>query len=306
MNRVSFESDEFLAGQAIEAGAYEEAVRLLRPLAERNSEYALLTLGWIYETGATGTPDKDAARSFYEHAVSQGSATAYRYLGWLLFSDGQETDARAAFERGAQLNNDECKSALTRLNDNAKEKAASRAFEEKDFDEAVRLLMPLAERNSEYALHTLGYISELGLGGTSDKGAARSYYKRAAAQGSGAAYFNLGRLLLREGEDMKARAAFQAGAEQAHVSCMSRLGRMMVDGSGGPADLQAGLAWLERAAGKGDILAQRKLLIIEAQKAKSIFTKLAIRVKIAVLAMKWARRISKHPDLEAWYKSDVL
>ena len=44
-------ADEQLAAQAVEAGAYEEAVRLLRPLVERNSEYALLTLGWIYETG---------------------------------------------------------------------------------------------------------------------------------------------------------------------------------------------------------------------------------------------------------------
>src|SRR4051794_19073312 len=94
-------NDERLAWQAIEAGAYEEAVRLLRPMAERNSEWALLTLGWIYETGATGTADKEAARIFYEDAASQGGATACLYLGRLLWRDAQDIEARAAFERGA-------------------------------------------------------------------------------------------------------------------------------------------------------------------------------------------------------------
>ena len=81
---MSFQSDEQVAARAIETGAYDEAVRLLRPLAERNSAYALLTLGWIYEAGVTGTPDDDAARSLYEDAVSHGSPDACLYLGRLL------------------------------------------------------------------------------------------------------------------------------------------------------------------------------------------------------------------------------
>jgi len=112
---VSLQTDEFLAGQAVKAGDYDQAVRLLRPLAERNSEYALVTLGWIYETGATGAPDKDAARSFYEHAFSQGDATACLYLGRFLWREGQQLEARKAFERGAQLQNEECESELARL-----------------------------------------------------------------------------------------------------------------------------------------------------------------------------------------------
>ena len=101
----------------------------------------------IYETGVTGISDKDSARTFYEDAASQGSGTACLYLGRLLWRDAQEIEARAAFERGAQLNNDECKSELARLVDNADEKLADEAFKEGAYEEAVRLLLPLAERN---------------------------------------------------------------------------------------------------------------------------------------------------------------
>lgn len=288
-------NNEQLAARAIEEGAYEEAVRLLRPLAERNSAYALLTLGWIYETGATGIPDKEAARSFYEHAASQGSVTADLYLGWLLLRDGKEIEARAAFERGAQLNNDECKAALARLSDNTDEKAAARALEKENFEEAVRLLIPLAERNSEYALLCLGSIYEMGVTGAPDKEAARSYYERAVAQGSAAAYFELGRLLKRQGEDAQARAAFQAGAERGDLACMSDLGRMMVEGRGGPTDRDSGTAWLEQAAAKGYIFAQRNLLAIEERNAKSLSEKLSVKKRIVALAIKGAREMSKDP-----------
>src|SRR5207253_4033233 len=107
--------------------------------------------------------DKGAARSFYEHALSQGSATAYLYLGRLLWKNGQELEARNAFERGGQLHNEECKSELARLADWADEKAAERAMEEEHYEEAVRLLRPLAHRNSRFALRCLGFICETGV-----------------------------------------------------------------------------------------------------------------------------------------------
>lgn len=288
-------NDEQLAWQAIEAGAYEEAVRLLRPLAERNSEWALLTLGWVYETGATGTQDKVAARSFYEHAASQGGATAQLCLGRFLWRDAQEMEARAAFERGAQMGDDECKSDLARLTIAQDEEPARKAFEERAYEEAVRLLRPLAERNSENALLALGWIYETGATVAPDWEAARSCYERAAVRGSAAAYFELGRLLKRQGEEAQARAAFEAGAERGNIPSMSRLGTMMLEGRGGPTDVDAGTALLEKAAGSGHIFAQRKLLAVEGRKAKSILEKLSVMMKIAALAIKGAREVSKNP-----------
>ena len=292
---MSFDDDEQLAARAVEQRAYEDAVRLLRPLAERNSEYALLTLGWIYETGATGAPDKEAARSLYEHAVSQGSSTACLYLGWLLLKDGKEVEARAAFERGAQRNSGECKSELERLADKADEKAVARLLEEEKFEEAVRLLWPLTERNSEYALLCLGYIYETGVTGVPDVLAARSCYQRAAAHGRGPAYFELGRFLKAQGAEAEARAAFQAGAEQGDVPSMSRLGKMMIEGGGGPSEPVEGWAWLEKAAAQGQVWAQRELLAIEDDNAQSISERLSVKMRIVKLALRGALELAKDP-----------
>jgi hypothetical protein len=289
------ETDEYLASQAMEARAYNQAVSLLKPLAERNSEYALLSLGWIYETGATTAPDKAAARAFYEQAAAHGSVNAYHYLGSLLLSEGEEKQAREAFERGAHLNNVECKTELARLHDKATEKLARKALEKQAYEEAVCLLRPLAERNSEYALICLGWIYEGGVRGAPDHDAARSYYERAASQGSVLGSFELGRFLGKLGKETQARAAFQAGAEQAYPPSMARLGRMMVEGRGGPLDFDAGIEWLEKAASQGHIHAQRTLLAVEARRAKSIFEKLSVRLKIAALAVNAVREAAKHP-----------
>jgi TPR repeat protein len=289
---MSFKTDEQLAARAIETGAYDEAIRLLRPLAERNSAYALLTLGWIYEAGVTGAPDKDAARSLYEDAVSHGSADACLYLGRLLLKDQRPIEAREAFERGARLNNDECKSELARLADRFDEEAAQRAMEEENYEKAVRLLRPLAERDSRFALRCLAYICETGVAGAPDMQAARSYYERAASHGSPEDYYELGRILRAEGEEALARAAYQAGADHGHVPSMAKLGRMMVKGRGGPADVRGGSDWLEKAM-KEHTFAERAGLAAEEQKARSWFARALVKAKIARLWFRGMRAVAK-------------
>ena len=292
---MSLENDEYLAGQAMQRRAYDQAVGLLRPLAERNSEYALLALGWIYETGVNGMLDKVAARSFYELAASQGSAPAQLYLGQLLFNNGEEVEARAAFEEGARRGNEDCKSKLARLSDRAEEKSAEQALEKGNFEEAVRLLRRLADRKSRWALLCLGAISERGDAGAPDWESARNLYERSASLGSAAAYFELGRLLRRQGEESKARAAFQAGAEHGSLPSMSRLGKMMVEGCGGPIDVDAGRTWLEKAAQGGQIWAQAELLHIKYRSARSLSEKALVKIRLAKLALKGAREIAKDP-----------
>jgi len=292
---MTAEEGEQLAAQAVEAENYEEALRLLLPLAEHNSEYALRTLGWIYETGATGQSDKEAAQSYYERAALHGSASAYLDLGWLLLSKGDEMQAQVALEAGAQLGDEECRSVLARLHDNGVERLAAQAIDEGACEEAIRLLLPLAERNSEYALLTLGWIYEIGATGSSDMDVARSYYERAAAEGSAAAYLDLGRILLAQGDESGARSAFQAGAERGDIPCMSKLGRMMVEGRGGRTDVAAGSAWLEGAAAQGHVFAQRTLLGIKLRNSDSVVEKLSLNIRIAALAKKGAKEMLKDP-----------
>jgi len=290
--------DERLAGQAVEAGAFERAIVLLRPLAERQSEYALLTLGWIYETGATGIIDQAAARSLYEQAATQGSAGGYLRLGWLLLRKGEEAPARAAFEAGARLDNDECTSVLARLTDYDVECVAAQAIENNEYAKAVGLLRPLAKRQSEYALLALGWIYDTGSIGHPDKQAARSYYERAVDQGSATGHLELGRLLLEQGDETRARALFKKGAELGNIPCMARLGGMMVEGSGGDIDPPAGYRWLEKAAAHDHIIAKRALLGREARNARSLFSKFSTSIKIVLLALRGGRELQKNPYSE--------
>lgn len=177
----------------------------------------------------------------------------------------------------------------------SEESLAQEALEAGAYGDAVRILRPLAERNSEYALLCLGAIYEKGLISAPDKRAARACYEQAAAQGSAAAYCDLGVLLSGEGEEAQARTAFEAGAKQGHAPSMSRLGWMMVKGRGGPKDPDIGAAWLERAAASGHTFARIHLLAIEEDNAKSIFEKLSIRLKRMPLAIRWLREHSKRP-----------
>ena len=304
---MSLQSDEFRAGQAIKAGDYDQAVRLLRSLAERDSAYALVTLGWIYETGATGASDKQAARSFYEHASAQGDATACLYLGRFLWREGQEVEARKAFERGAQLHNEECRSELVRLTDWADEKAAERPMEEGNYEEAARLLRPLAERNSRFALRCLGFLCETGVTGAPDMEAARSYYELAASQGCAEDYHELGRFLTAVGDEVHARAAYEAAARLDYVPSMSELGRMMVEGFGGPADEAVGRVWLEKAAAQGHTFARRTLLALQESDARTLLQKLSVKIKIARLAFAGARVLARGGDSDQprWLSSSV-
>lgn len=160
-----------------------------------------------------------------------------------------------------------------------------------NYDEAVRLLTPLAHRNSEYALLSLGWIYETGATAAPDKDAALSFYARAASRGSAAGCFDLGRLLLVLGEETKARSAFQAGAEKGDVPSMSELGRMLLEGRGDPSNAEEGWNWVERAAAQGHIFAQRTLLAIEDDSARSIIEKLSVKLKILRLALKGGREI---------------
>jgi TPR repeat protein len=287
--------DEQHAAQVVESGDYEEAVRLLRLLAAKNSRYALLTLGWIYETGAVGIPDMKTACAYYERASAQGSDSAYLYLGRLLVREGQSREALAAFESGAKLGNYECSAELQRLADSDAEEHAAEALKAGDYEKVEQVLRPLAERKSEYALLSLGWIYETGATQAPDMEAARLYYERAAADGSAPAYYELGRLLMRQGEETQARSAFETGATKGDISCMSRLGRMMVEGRGGFTDADAGLTWLERAASQGHILAERTLLSIQERNAGSIAERLSIKRKIASLVKRGAAELLKDP-----------
>jgi hypothetical protein len=71
---------------------------------------------------------------------------------------------------------------------------------------------------------------------------------------------------------------------------------MMINGRGGPIDVDAGTAWIEKAATGGHILARRKLLAAKARETKSLFRKVVVAMKIVALGIEGAREMSKDPN----------
>lgn len=181
---------------------------------------------------------------------------------------------------------------------NGQEHRAYQAIEKGDYEKARRLLEPAADRNSVYSLLTLGGFYEAGKLGPPDPGLALSYYRRAADQGSAGANRRLGRLLLDQGNEKEARAAFEPGAEAGNISCMFWLGKMMLDGRGGVINVGRGTEWLERAAAQGHLFAKRALLGLASRNSKSIFKRSLVLLQIVLLALNVGKATWKSPDAD--------
>jgi TPR repeat protein len=98
---LALKETESLAREAIDNGDYRHAFALLNPYAANDSEYVLMTLGWLYHTGKGGVTDGDLALSFYKRAAAIGRQDSHYYIGTLELSRGHLEAARAAFGEGA-------------------------------------------------------------------------------------------------------------------------------------------------------------------------------------------------------------
>jgi TPR repeat protein len=65
-------------------GKYEEALPLLRSLADQGSEYACLYLAWLYQMGLGVAKDQAEAEKLYRAVADTGSPMGQHYLGNLL------------------------------------------------------------------------------------------------------------------------------------------------------------------------------------------------------------------------------
>jgi uncharacterized protein len=102
MNEIEIEN---LAARAIEAEDFAEAQALLEPLAESDSEYALVTLAWMHETKKVVPNDLKLAASLYERATKIGCMEAYNCLGRVLRVQEELVKAREVYKAGAERGN---------------------------------------------------------------------------------------------------------------------------------------------------------------------------------------------------------
>ena len=83
---------------AYETGDYNEAFRLLQPLAEQGNAQAQSILGWLYENGEGVTQDDKQALEWYQKAANQEHAMSQYNLGWM-YHQGHGTAIAQNFQQ---------------------------------------------------------------------------------------------------------------------------------------------------------------------------------------------------------------
>jgi hypothetical protein len=133
------------------SGAYGEALRLYRPLAEAGYLSALNGLGQLCEHGSGVAKDETAAVRFYRQAADKGYAIAITNLG-LMYAQGRgvakdETEAVRLFKQAVEKGEAIAIYALGVMHVSGNGVAK---------DEAVRLYRQAAEKGNTNAMYGLG------------------------------------------------------------------------------------------------------------------------------------------------------
>lgn len=94
--------EQIHAWQLLKSGDYEAAEPLLKSMAERNSHYAMLCLGWLYDSGKVGDPDPEIAKFYYKMVADAGVNSGRFELARVLYDEGQFVDSRKLFAEGKE------------------------------------------------------------------------------------------------------------------------------------------------------------------------------------------------------------
>lgn len=123
--------------------------------------------------------------------------------------------------------------------------------------EAMETLKILAEKGSPAAPVYIGRMYEDGDGVRQDAGEAMAWYLKAAKYDFPTAHYFLGRLLENRGDYLEAIKWHEKASENNFIPSTFRLYRIYERGQGVERDLDAALAYLDRASAAGHIFAQR-------------------------------------------------
>jgi TPR repeat protein len=138
------------------------------------------------------------------------------------------------------------------------------AYNARNFDKAVELLLPLAEKsNNPQAQEKIGRLYHRGKGLPKDAGKAAEWYTKAAEQGDAAAAARLGSMYwIGEGvprDPNRAAKWYTLGASKGNALAQVGIGYMSMEGIGVPTDFKAAASWFNKATEQGDASAMLAL-----------------------------------------------
>jgi cell division septation protein DedD len=154
-------------------------------------------------------------------------------------------------------------------------KAGIEAWQRADYDGAVSIWRPLAQKGDADAQFNLGQAYRLGRGVPMDLAAAKSWFERAAASGHLDAETTLGLLLFQNGDQGAGLKWLKQAAEQGEPRAQLVYGTALYNGDGVAQDRMLGYAYVSRAAGQGlaparETLAQLDQLMTANDRSKAL------------------------------------
>lgn len=215
--------------QAYLDGRYEEALKILKPLAEDDNSEAQKLLGLMYDYGHGVKQDARAALAWYLKSAKQGDPAVQYQVG-------------AKYFRGDGTG--------------------------QNYQEAARWWEQAANGGQVDAQFNLGLMYFRGLSLQPDDARAADLFGRAAAQGHGHAQYSLA-VMYATGRGVAQDYAaaldlFNKSAAQGVPQAQFNLGVFHENGYGVERDAAAARQWYERAAAQGLAEAQRKLAELNA------------------------------------------
>jgi cell division septation protein DedD len=133
------------------------------------------------------------------------------------------------------------------------------AWQRADYERAVAIWRPLAERGDQDAAFNLGQAYRLGRGVSISLGAAKTWFERAAVKGHLDAQTTLGLMLFENGDRSGGLRWLRVAAEKGEPRALLVYGTALFNGDGTKRDPLLGYAYVSRAAAQGLLPAQSTL-----------------------------------------------
>lgn len=153
--------------------------------------------------------------------------------------------------------------------------AGIKAWQHSDYNGAVRIWRPLADKGDPDAQFNLGQAYRVGRGVPIDLSAAQKWLQRAALQGHVDAQTTLGLLLFENGNRAMGTYWLKAAAAKNDPRAMLVYGAVLFNGDGVKRDAIRGYAYVSRAAAAGLATAKDTLAEMDASLPPEIKTKAA-------------------------------
>lgn len=215
-----------------------EAAKWLSMAANQGHPQSQTILAIMSEKGEGVPQNYDIAATLYRKAANQGFAPAQTHLG-IMYMEGRSVskdvgEALKWFSKAAEQGNVDGAKNLNRLFDEQND-VATTAYNKGDYDTALRILHPLAERGSSVAQHSLAFMCEKGYGVPKDLSEAAKWMRKSADQGNVDSQFDLGVFYERgwgvQKDIVQASGWYKKAADQGDQEAKASLQRLKAGGA---------------------------------------------------------------------------